>query len=350
MPLVTADTLHRVLVTIYLAKDVPPDEAEIVARHQTSANLAGHDSHGVIRTPIYVERIERGHIVPGAEFVIEEETASTAVINGNWGFGFVQTERAVELAIDKARSSGVAAVTIRYQGHMGRLGAYMETIAGAGMIGLMAADSGRGPKAVVPLGGRVAKLGTNPICFGVPTGGPPIVLDMATSAVAGGKVQVMRNSGQSLDPGLLLDSDGNPTTDPNDYFSGGALLPFGGAQAHKGFGLSVIVEILCGVLTGLGFGVAADSRHNDGNFIALFDVARFRDPDEFRDDVDAFIADLKSTPLAAGHEEIFYPGEIEVRTTADRLVSGIQIDDGTWGELLTLIDRIGLDRSILPTS
>jgi LDH2 family malate/lactate/ureidoglycolate dehydrogenase len=342
VPLVAADTLEQTLRSIYLAKDVPVAEAAIVASHQTKSNLVGHDSHGAIRTATYVERIDKGHIVPGARFEIEEETPATAVINGNWGFGFVQTERAMSLAIEKARGTGVAAVTIRYQGHMGRLGAYMEMATEAGMLGLMAADSGRGPKSVVPLGGRVAKLGTNPISFGVPTGGPPLILDMATSAVAGGKVQLMRAMGRPLEEGWLLDAEGRPSTDPDDYYEGGALLPFGGGQAHKGYGLSVIVEILCGVLTGLGFGVSADARHNDGNFIAVFDVSRFRDPDVFRDDVDAFIADLKSTPLAEGHDEIFYPGEIEARTAAQRSRAGILLDDRTWGELVDLSERLGL--------
>lgn len=343
MPTLSEATLHRTLVSIYEAVDVPADEAETVARHQTASNLVGHDSHGAIRTPVYVQRIRRGDIVPGAAFDVEAETATTAVIDGNWGFGFVQTEKAMALAVEKAKASGVAAVTIRYQGHMGRLGAYMETVANDGMIGLMAADSGRGPKAVVPWGGSVAKLGTNPISFGVPTGRAPLILDMATSAVAGGKVQVALNEGASLEPGILLDSGGRPSTNPRDYFEGGALLPFGGAQGHKGFGLSVIVEILCGVLTGLGFGVAPDSRHNDGNFIALFDVARFRDLDEFRSDVDAFIDDLKATPRAPDVEEIFYPGEIEARTAEVRRRDGIPIDETTLGELAGVMSSLGLD-------
>ncbi|GAB3535741.1 Ldh family oxidoreductase [Phytohabitans suffuscus] len=337
MPVVAADEVLRLLRAVYESRGVPPDEARAVAAHQVGANLAGHDSHGVIRTPDYVRRIEKGDIVPGAPFEVERETGSTAVVNGNWGFGFVQTERAMRLAVAKARAHGVAAVTIRYQGHMGRLGAYAELAAAEGMISLITADSGRGPKAVVPYGGTSPRLGTNPICFGVPTGTFPLVLDMATSAVAGGKVAVHRNTGEPLPPGLLLDARGRPSTDPADYFAGGALLPMGGAQAHKGFGLSVVVEVLCGLLTGLGFGVAEDARHNDGNFIALFDVARFRDPREFTADVDAFVAFLKDTPLAAGHDEILVPGELEARTTATRRASGLDLDDRTWHDLLALL-------------
>jgi LDH2 family malate/lactate/ureidoglycolate dehydrogenase len=342
MPVVGHDVLEGLLGDIYRAKSVPADEAAVVAAHQTSANLVGHDSHGAIRTATYVDRIDRGHIVPGAAFEVEDETPSTAVVNGNWGFGFVQTERAIELAIGKARNTGVAAVTIRYQGHMGRLGAYLETVAAAGMIGLMAADSGRGPKSVIPLGGRVAKLGTNPIAFGVPTGGPPLILDMATSAVAGGKIQLLRSLGQPAQPGWLVDAAGRPSLDPNDYYQGGSLMPFGGDQAHKGYGLSVIVEVLCGVLTGLGFGVSAEAKHNDGNFIAVFDVARFRDLATFVADMDAFVADLKSTPLAEGFDEIYYPGEIEARTAERRRIEGVPLDDNTWSELRELSAALGV--------
>jgi LDH2 family malate/lactate/ureidoglycolate dehydrogenase len=342
VPLVAPETLEQALRSIYIAKSAPEEEAATVASHQTNANLVGHDSHGAIRTKTYVNRIDRGDIVPGAPFVIEMETPNTAVVNGNWGFGFVQTERAIDLAIEKARTSGVAAVTIRYQGHMGRLGAYLEAVAAAGMIGLMAADSGRGPKSVVPYGGRKAKLGTNPIAFGVPTGGVPLILDMATSAVAGGKIQLARSLGVPAEPGWLVDAQGRPSTDPNDYYNGGSLLPFGGNEAHKGYGLSVIVEILCGILTGLGFGVADDARHNDGNFIAVFDVSRFRDLEVFRSDMDEFIADLKSTPLAEGFDEIFFPGEIEARTATGRLVDGIPLDDRTWSEMVELLGELGL--------
>lgn len=336
MPVVAAEDLQQFLQTIYESRGVSAEEALIVAEHQVTSNLVGHDSHGAIRTPDYIGRVERGDIVSGAPFEIEEETANTAVINGNWGFGFVQTERAMKLVIDKARTNGVAAVTIRYQGHMGRLGAYAEMAAAEGMITLITADSGRGPKAVVPFGGSKARLGTNPLCFGVPTGGDPLVLDMATSAVAGGKVLLARNLGEQLGAGWLVDADGNPTTDPNDYFAGGALMPMGGDQAHKGFGLSVMVEVLCGLLTGLGFGVAKDARHNDGNFIAVFDVRRFRDLKTFTDDVDEFIAFLKDTPLAPGFDEIFVPGEIEARTAVARRESGLSIDEPTWEKLVAM--------------
>lgn len=328
--------LHALLVSIYRSRGVGADEAEVVAEHQVTSNLMGHDSHGAIRTSLYVGRIERGDIVPGAPFVVERRSGSTAVVDGGWGFGFVQTRRATELALEMSAEHGVAAVTIRYQGHMGRLGAYAELAAARGHIMILTADSGRGPKSVVPFGGAAARLGTNPLCIGVPTGGTPLVLDIATSAVAGGKVMLARNQGEPLGEGWLVDAEGRPSTDAEDYFRGGALMPMGGDQAHKGYGLSVMVEVLCGLLTGLGFGVAADSRHNDGNFLAVFDVGRFRDPEDFHRDVRDFVTFLKATPRAPGVEEILVPGELEARTAEQRRRDGIPVDERTWSELLEL--------------
>src|SRR5580704_932188 len=261
MPVVKPDELRELLARIYVANGVSDAEAEVVSRHQVGANLAGHDSHGVMRTPQYVSAIKRGDIVPGAEFVIERETPSTAVINANWGFGFVMTERAMNLAIAKAVAQGGAGVTIRFQGHVGRLGAYAGMAADRGLIAMMMSDSGRGPKLTVPFGGNTALLGSNPICIAVPSSRHgAVILDMATSAVALGKVQLARQRGEAIPLGWVVDKDGQPTTDPEAYWEGGALLPLGGDQGHKGYGLSFMVEVFCGLLTGLGYGVAADGR------------------------------------------------------------------------------------------
>jgi len=343
MPNFDAAELAVALEAVYRAKGVPPVEAGVVVRHQLDANLAGHDSHGVITTAQYLRQIDRGEIVPGAAFEVEQETSTTAVVNGNWGFGFVITDQAVSLGIEKARSSGTAAITIRQQGHMGRLGSYATTIADEGMIALVTADSGRGPKAVAPFGGRTARLGTNPVCFGIPSDLPgPIVLDMATSAVAAGKVALARDTGKSAPEGWFLDAEGRPATDPAAYFAGGALLPLGGDQGHKGFGLSFVVEILCGLLTGLGHGVAADGRHNDGSFIAIFDVARFRDLSVFKRDVAEFVEYIHTSPRADDVSDIFYPGEVEYRTRGQREAHGIPIDAGIWSTLSRLMEELGV--------
>lgn len=343
MPSFTASHLDGLLRRIYEASGVPAESAAIVARHQVEANLVGHDSHGVMRTPAYVALIEKGDVIPDAAFEILQETASSAVIDAHWGLGFVATERAVDLACDKASVQGVAAMTVRRQGHIGRLGSYTARAAERGMIALLTADSGRAPKAVAPFGGREARLGTNPISIALPTADHgPVVLDMATSTVAGGKVKVAASRGDQLPPGWIVDKDGNASTDPADYLEGGALLPLGADQGHKGYGLSFIVEVLSGLLTGIGFGVYPDGMHNDGVFMSVFAIERFRPLDEFTAEVSEFIDYLKETPKATGFDEIYYPGELEARSAERHGRDGISIDDRAWEQLTVLAERLGV--------
>src|SRR5271165_1785186 len=277
MPKIPAERLTEIGRALFVAAGTPPEEAEIVVRHVVNANLAGHDSHGVIQIPTYIERIKVGHIVPGAPWKIVQESPTTTVVDGHWGFGYVVNERAMRLTIEKADRSNVAAATVFRQGHIGRLAGYTLMAAQAGMIGLITADSGRSPKGVAPFGGREARLGTNPISVAVPSDlDGPLFLDMATSAVAVGKLTLAQARGEKIPLGWIVDSEGKHTTDPARFRPGGALLPLGGTEGYKGSGLAVIVEILCGLLTGLGFGVEPTGRHNDGCFLAVFKVDAFR--------------------------------------------------------------------------
>ena len=344
MPVFPSDYLERVAFHIYRAEGASEEEARIVAAHQIKANLVGHDSHGVIHIPEYVERIHWGHIVPGASFEVVAESPTTARINGHWGFGFVVTERAMGMAIEKARASNVGAMTVFYQSHIGRLGDYATMAAEAGMIGLITADSGAGPKAVAPFGGRERRLGTNPICIALPSDlEGTVLLDMATSAVAGGKIRLAKSRGESIPDSWVIDKDGNPTTNPDDYYQGGAILPVGADQGHKGSGLSFMVEALSAILTGLGFGIDPQARHNDGCFIAVFNVEAFRPLAEFKKEVREFAEFVKDTPPAKGFSEVLYPGEIEWRTEQRRRREGIYIEDETWDQISTLIEEHKLE-------
>ncbi|MDP6130610.1 MAG: Ldh family oxidoreductase [Dehalococcoidia bacterium] len=347
MPTFTPEYLHKVAVHIYRAKGTPDHEAEIVATHQIKANLTGHDSHGVIHIPEYVDRIDKGHIVPGAPFVVEREAPCTAVINGNWGFGFVVTERAMQMAIDKAKTHGVAAITIHYQSHIGRLGDYPTMAAQQGMIGMITADSGAGPKAVAPFGGRARRLGTNPICFGMPSDlEGQVLLDMATCAVAAGKISLARNRKEQVPLGWIVDKDGNSTTDPNDYYAGGAILPVGADQGHKGYGLGFMVEVFSGLLTGLGYGIDPKAKHNDGCFIAVFNVDHFRPLAEFKKEVAGFAKFVKSAPPAAGFSEVLYPGEIEYLNEQRRRKEGIFVEEKTWQEITDLMKELKVEDAV----
>ena len=247
------------------------------------------------------------------------------------------------LAIDKARAAMVGAITVFQQNHVGRVADYPLMAAGAGMIGIMFCDSGRGPKQVVPFGGREPKLGTNPLCIALPSDlEAPVFLDMATSAAAGNKLRVYKNRGLPVPAGWIVDRDGNPTTDANAFFDGGSLLPMGGAQGHKGYGLGFMVEVFAGILTGLGFGVEPTGRHNDGTLMIVLNPAAFRPLDIFKAEVTAFARDIKTSPPAAGVAEVFYPGELEWRTEQQRRRDGIPVEDETWAQLSRLAHDHGL--------
>jgi LDH2 family malate/lactate/ureidoglycolate dehydrogenase len=348
MPKIPAERLTEIGQALFEAAGAPPAEAALVMRHIISANLAGHDSHGVIQIPTYIDRIKAGHIVPGAPWTIVQESPATTVVDGHWGFGYVANERAMRLTIDKAKTANVAAATVFRQGHIGRVASYTLMAAEAGMIGLCTADSGRSPKAVAPFGGREARLGTNPISIAIPSDlAGPLYLDMATSAAAAGKIALAVARNEPVPDNWVIGNDGRPTNDPRQLRQGGALLPLGGPEGgYKGTGLAVMVEILCGLLTGLGFGVEPTGRHNDGCFMAVFNVAAFRPLAEFKKDVGDFIAYLKETPPAEGSSGVLYPGEIEYRRQQDRSRDGIEVEDATWYKLQQLADGYGLTEKL----
>jgi uncharacterized oxidoreductase len=343
MPRVQADRLMQIGTALLRAAGASQEEAEAVAVGCVNANLAGHDSHGIIAVPTYIDRIKAGHIVPGARWSIVQESPATAVIDGHWGFGFHVNAKAMQLTIEKARKTNVAACTVFRQSHVGRLAAYPLMAAKEGMIGLATADSGRSPKMVAPFGGREARLGTNPISIAVPSDlEAPFYLDMATSAVAAGKVLLAAARAEEIPTGWIVGSDGRQTTDPTQLKKGGALLPLGGTEGYKGSGLAAMVEVLCGLLTGLGFGVEPSGRHNDGCFMAVFRVEAFRPLEAFKKEVAEFARYLKATPPAEGSSGVLYPGEVEYLNEQERRRSGIDVEEATWNKLCALAGDYGL--------
>ncbi len=343
MPKLQADRLREIGTALIVAAGVPEEEAATVARHCVNANLAGHDSHGIIMIPNYIERVKVGHIVPGAPFTIVRESPTTTVVDGNWGFGYVVNERAMRLVIEKARTANLAAATVFRQGHVGRLATYPLMAAEAGMIGMAWADSGRSPKGVAPFGGREARLGTNPWAIAVPSDlDGPFCMDFATSAVAMGKIKLAEARGQEIPRGWVVDKDGELTTDPRKI-AGGALLPLGGpGEGYKGTALAAIGEVFCGILTGLGFGVEPSGRHNDGCFLIAIKVEAFRPLLAFRKDVADFARYLKATPPSEGSRGVLYPGEVEHRAEQARGAEGIEIEEATWKKLAALAEEGGL--------
>lgn len=340
---VNADHLTRICTALLQAAGASEDEAQAVASGCVNANLAGHDSHGIIAIPTYIDRIKAGHIVPGRDWTIVQESRTTAVIDGHWGFGFHISAKAMALIIEKAKTANVAVCTVFRQSHVGRLAAYPLMAASAGMIGFAAADSGRSKKCVAPFGGREARLGTNPISIAMPCDlKAPFCLDMATSAVAFGRIQLAIARGEEIPKGWIIDADGQPTVDPRDYWKGGALLPLGDTEGYKGSGLAAMVEVLCGLLTGPGFEFEPSGRDYNGCFMAALNVAAFRPLDQFKKEVAELANYLKSTRPSEGSSGVFYPGELGYLREQERRVNGIEIEDTTWAILRALAREYGL--------
>ena len=347
MPIVKADQLTDIAYNLLQGAGAPAVEAETVARHVIGANLAGHDSHGVIQIPTYIDRIEKNEIVPGADWEITQESPTTTVVDGHWGFGYVANERAMKYTIEKAKTQNVAAATVFRQGHIGRLASYPLMAAEEGMIAMITADSGRGPKAVAPFGGREKRLGTNPISIAMPSNlDGPFFIDMASSAVAAGKINLALARGDDIPEGWVIDKDGQATTNPAAFKEGGPLLPLGGTEGYKGYGLSAMVEIFSGILTGLGHGVEPTGRHNDGCFMAVFKVEAFRPLETFKAEVAEFAHYLKNTLPADGFEEVLYPGEIEYKREQESGIHGIEVEEVTWLKLNDLAKKYGLEDTL----
>ncbi|RLT38489.1 MAG: Ldh family oxidoreductase [Chloroflexi bacterium] len=326
---------------IFQAAGVPADVAETVAASLVASNLAGHDSHGVVRTMQYLGAVERGETDGDATPAITHETAVMATVDARRAFGQVAGSFAMQLAIDKARNAGIAAVALHNSSHVGRLGEWVEMAAAEGMIGLAFCNGGRSGGIVAPYGGAARRIGTNPIAAAVPLGDrPPFVLDFATSAVAEGKVRVARNSGKEIPTGWVLDKEGNPTTNPADLYEGGMLLP---AAGHKGYSLALLIDLLGGMLTGGGSAPEAGSTmQSNGVLFIVLAVSAFRTPAEFAEEAQAMVDRIKATPLAPGFSAILLPGEPEQQTAAQRRANGVPLDDGSWTQMVAEAERLGV--------
>lgn len=325
MPLVTPAVLSDYVGRIFAAAGAPPPHAAAVAASLVASNLVGHDSHGVVRVPQYLASIARGETDPAAVPRIARERGVVAVVDAQRGFGQLAARFAIGEAVARARQHGIAAVTIERCSHAGRMGEWVEVAAAAGLIGLAFCNAGRPLGPVAPHGGAGRALGTNPVAAAIPhAGADPIVIDIATSTVAEGKLRIAFNQGQPVPPGLILDAAGHPSTDPGDFYRGGVLLPMAG---HKGYALALLVELLGGVLAETPGEVIPGG---NGMLFIVLDPAAFRDPVAYAADVAAFCARVVAVPPAPGFAEVVLPGEPERRTRHERERGGIPLDDTTW--------------------
>jgi LDH2 family malate/lactate/ureidoglycolate dehydrogenase len=335
MPVIAADELLALGRQIFLGVGTPPDNAEQVAASLVGANLAGHDSHGVIRIPTYVELIHQGRLDPAARPSLLRQSRAIAVVDGQWAFGQLTARFAMRLAIEQAQTNGVGAVSAVNCNHIGRLGEWVEQAAAEATIGFATVSFyGPGAGAAAPHGAAEPIMSTNPVAFGLPGGRHgTVVADFATTVVAEGKLQVARAKGAPAPEGSILDAHGNPSTNPDDFYAGGALLPFAG---HKGYGLSVVSELLSLAVGGAFARRQPQTESTSGAFFLCVDPAAFGALEDYTAASESLLGRIKAARPAPGVPEVLLPGEPEQRAREQRTRQGIAIDDTTWSRLQAL--------------
>lgn len=342
MPRRTAEQLTETTAAIFRAVGAGEQDAATVATSLVGAELRGHESHGLIRVSEYLGQIREGTIDPAAQPEIVHDGGTTIVVDGHWGFGPVVAERATAWLIERTLEHGSGACAIRSCAHVGRAGAYPELAAGHGLVALAFVNGGGKQPRLAPHGGRKAVFGTNPIAAAVPLpGSPPVVVDFSTAAVASGKIRVLRDRGEPLPEGWIVDADGRPSTSAEDYYEGGMLVP---AAAHKGYGLALLVELLAGCLTGAGSPALPDSGYRVGNgmFMQAFNIAAFMPADEYARLSGALVQAVRLTPPAAGYDEVLLPGDPERRAAERGARDGIELADSTWNRIADAAAELGV--------
>lgn len=342
MPTFQASYLQEIAAKIFRGVGADEASARQVAEALVEADLAGHDSHGVIRIVEYVREIRAGRLKPGNHWTIVRETATTLQVNGHWGFGTVIARAAMERLIGKAKEHHIAAASVSQCGHVGRLGTYPTMAAEHGLIALAFANGGGAEPRVAPHGGRRAVFGTNPIAAAVPVAGSaPIVIDFSTAVVASGKIRVAKDRGETLPDGWILDREGKPSNRPQDYYDGGMLLP---AAGHKGYALCLLAEVLGGLLSGAGSPIVPESGYQVGNgvFFLALSVEALQPLEIFSDQVRKLVQVIKASPPQHGLNEVLVPGEPERRARTRRLADGIVLADETWSAIRQSAAPLGL--------
>lgn len=335
MKVISAKDLRHLVHSIFCNANCPDDVSQCVTDSLVESNLVGHDSHGVIRVPAYIDSIRAGKLNPCGTITKVRQSASTALLDCGMNFGQFAATQAMDLAIKKARGHDVGIVVTRHSGHTGRIGAYALKAAEQGMMGLVFCNGIMPGGMIAPFGGIGRVLGANPIAWGIPGGKRrPIFMDFATSIVAEGKILHAIDKGEDVPLGWILDKEGRPTTNPRDLGAGGVLLPFGG---HKGYCISVLIELVSGGLSGLGSVLLRNSAVGQGMVYMAVSISAFQPLDDFNRQVDDFFDQIKKTPRVENVEEILLPGEIEWRCRAQREREGIPIPDGTWKRIQTLV-------------
>lgn len=340
-PLIPADRLRVFAAAALTRVGVPEADARLVSDSLVRADLWGHQSHGVMRLPWYVARIQAGvmHAVTDCEFAMD--AGAVAVLDGRDGIGQVLAAKAAHEAIRRAKAHGVSAVAVRNSNHFGTAMYFTRMAVPEGQIALLVTNAS---PAMAPWGGRQKTVGANPWSVAAPAGEhPPFVLDIANTAVARGKIYLARQKGLSLPIGWAINAAGEPTTDPVEALAG-IILPMGG---HKGYAISVMVDVLSGVLSGSAFGSGVHGpyqtewRSGCGHLMIALDIEAFLPLAEFNARMEQMIAELRSVPLASGFNAVLYPGEPEALNEERHLREGLQLPEQTVADLGKLATETG---------
>ncbi len=350
-----AAPLRALVREVFRAAGCEAEEPERIAHYLVGANLTGHDSHGVIRVPRYLQWMAVGGVKPNRDLTVVSENDVMAVLDGNFGFGQTIGPRAVQLGIDKAADGGVSIVALRHSGHLGRIGDWAEMAAAAGQVSIHFVNVS-GSLLVAPFGGRERRMSTNPVAVGIPLpGDDPLILDFATSLVAEGKVMVALEGGKPLPTGSLIDDQGQQTTDPTIFYGygpgetvpdprkgGGAIRAMG---EHKGSGLSFMCEMLAGALTGSGCAGPGPRPLCNGMLSIYLEPGFFNSDHGFAAQARQYVEFFKSAKPAGPNGEVLVPGDPERRNRAQRLAEGIPLPDDTWNGILEAARSTGLTQA-----
>jgi LDH2 family malate/lactate/ureidoglycolate dehydrogenase len=341
-PRIPAAALQRFGTDIMLALGCPSAVAEEVAEHLVDADLCGVYSHGIFRLDWYAQRAFAGKFNPAALPVVSHAEGGGTLIDGGNNLGIPAFRLATDVLLESALDKGIAAVGIANVDHTGRLGAFARRGADAGCLTIIfGGGSRRDWRQVAPYGGARGMLPTNPFAFGIPAGeNGPVVIDFATATAAGGKIYAAKLAGRSLPEGLCIDAQGRPTTNPDDYFNGGALLPMAGP---KGYGMALVAELL---------GEAILGQAMDGmNWIAIaVNLSRFRSPQAYQEAAESCLRELRNCPPAAGFDRVEIPGEREAALRAARLASGIPVPKASLEALVALAGKLRVPAASLQTA
>ncbi len=333
----TPEVLERVTSATLMGMGAPEDLAHLVAESLVLSNLVGHDSHGIIRLMEYSGWVKAGTLIPHARPEVLWKREGTALIDGHWGWGQATAALANTTVIELAKEFGSATVVLRQSHHIGRMGEYVDQMADAGLMGIAVCNTGGA--VVAPFGGVKPVLGTNPFAWGLPgPQGHNYVLDFSTAVVAAGKVVLAAMNGEEIAPGSLIDKNGNPSTRAADLEEGGALLTFGG---HKGSGMSVLIDVAAGVLSGNMPATLADNGFGNGTIFMATDISRFVELSMLQSISQLFEGKMKGSSPSAG-PKVLLPGEHESNVFGSRSQKGIAVSNGVRKNIVGLASEFGV--------